>query len=76
MSLNELLATLADNGTLDIEITETVVVSEKTEEVALIEFEAPGWESLSAELLQRTVDKVIIDSSSLYASMKIHLSDN
>jgi len=76
MSLNNLLATLVDNGTLDIEITETVVVSEKTEEVTLIEFEAPGWESLSAELLQRTVDKVIIDSSSLYASMKIHLSDN
>lgn len=72
MSLTELLATLKENEMLYVEITET----EDNKEVVLIGFEASGWESLSTELLARTVDKVTVDTSSVLANIKIHLSDN
>ena len=70
MSLNQLLATLAENKMLYIEITETI----EKEETVLIGFEAPGWESLSAELLARQVDKVSVDTSSIIANIKVHLA--
>ena len=56
MTLNELLAALVDNENLYIEIIETV----SEEDNVIIEFEAPGYEALSSELLARTVDKVKI----------------
>lgn len=68
MSLNNLLAALAENSMLYIEIIE--------QENTLIEFEAPGYGSLNEDLLLRTVDKVIIDSSNIVPTMKILLSDN
>ena len=46
----------------------------KKEETVLIGFEAPGWESLSAELLERVVDDVHVDSSSIVVEIKIHLA--
>lgn len=70
MSLNNLLAALAENSMLYIEITETI----EKEETVLIGFEAPGWEALSAELLARQVDKVFVDCSSIIANVKIHLA--
>lgn len=60
MTLNDLLVTLATNIGLGIKIVETV--SEK--ENVIIEFEAPGYEALNAELLARNVDKVTINTSS------------
>ena len=68
MSLNNLLAALAENSMLYIEIIDG--------KNTLIEFEAPGYGSLSDELLSRTVDKVIIDSSNIVTTVKILLTDN
>lgn len=69
MSLNNLLAALADNSMLYIEIIDG--------KNTLIEFEAPGYGSLSDELLSRIVDKVIIDSSNIVTNVKIALvADN
>lgn len=70
MTLNELLAALVDNENLNIEIIETVSEEDKV----IIEFEAPGYEALSSELLSRTVDKVKIIAQtaiSLKNDMKI-----
>ena len=70
MTLNELLAALVDNENLNIEIIETV----SEEDNVIIEFEAPGYEALSSELLARTVDKVKIIAQtgvSLNNEMKI-----
>ena len=66
MSLNNLLAALAENSMLYIEIIE--------DKNTLIEFEAPGYESLSSELLARTVDKIILDSSNMIMTVKIILT--
>lgn len=68
MNLNNLLAALADNSMLYIEIIDG--------KNTLIEFEAPGYGSLSDDLLLRTVDKVIIDSSNIVTTVKILLTDN
>ena len=69
MSLNELLAALAENSMLYIEIIDG--------KNTLIEFEAPGYGSLNDDLLLRTVDKVIIDSSNIVTNVKITLvADN
>ena len=56
MALNELLESLVENENLNVEIIETV----NEEDKVIIEFEAPGYEALSSELLARTVDKVKI----------------
>ena len=68
MNLNNLLAALAENSMLYIEIIDG--------KNTLIEFEAPGYGSLSDDLLSRTVDKVIIDSSNIVTTVKILLTDN
>ena len=68
MNLNNLLAALAENSMLYIEIIDG--------KNTLIEFEAPGYGSLSDDLLLRTVDKVIIDSSNIVTTVKILLTDN
>lgn len=69
MNLNNLLAALAENSMLYIEIIDG--------KNTLIEFEAPGYGSLSDDLLLRTVDKVIIDSSNIVTNVKITLvADN
>lgn len=70
MTLSSLLETLADNEMLNIQIKDS------TDKI-LIEFEAPGYESLSAELLAMTVSKVVIDSYlSVTSQITIILSDN
>ncbi len=56
MTLNELLTTLAGNETLLIEVVETVEEADST----IIEFDVPGYEALSAELLARTVESVTV----------------
>ena len=58
MTLNELLAALANNEMLSIEIVKT----ENEKENVLIEFEASGYEQLSAELLASTVSEIRISS--------------
>lgn len=60
MTLNELLETLAGNDTLLIEVVETVEEANNT----IIEFDVSGYEALSAELLARTVESVIINTQS------------
>lgn len=60
MTLNELLETLAGNETLLIEVVETVEEANNT----IIEFDVSGYEALSAELLARTVESVIINTQS------------
>lgn len=70
MTLSSLLETLADNEMLNIQIKDS------TDKI-LIEFEAPGYESLSTELLAMTVSKVVIDSYlSVTSQITIILSDN
>jgi len=56
MTLNDLLESLVSNETLNIEVIETVSEKDKV----IIEFDAPGYEALSSELLARTVDEVMI----------------
>ena len=69
MTLRSLLESLADNVMLNIQI--------KDSENVLIEFDAPGFESLSNELLSRTVSKVTIDSTlSVSTQMIIIVEDN
>lgn len=69
MTLSSLLETLADNVMLNIQI--------KDSEKVLIEFDAPGYESLSNELLSKTVSKVTIDSTlSVSTQMIIIVVDN
>lgn len=69
MTLSSLLETLADNVMLNIQI--------KDSEKVLIEFDAPGYESLSNELLSKTVSKVTIDSTlSVSTQMIIIVEDN
>jgi len=69
MTLRSLLESLADNEMLNIQI--------KDSENVLIEFDAPGFESLSNELLSRTVSKVTIDSTlSVSTQMIIIVEDN
>ena len=69
MTLSSLLETLADNVMLNIQI--------KDSEKVLIEFDAPGYESLSNELLSKTVSKVTIDSTlSVSTQMIIVVEDN
>ena len=69
MTLRSLLESLADNEMLNIQI--------KDSEKVLIEFDAPGYESLSNELLSKTVSKVTIDSTlSVSTQMIIIVEDN
>jgi len=69
MTLRSLLESLADNETLNIQI--------KDSEKDLIEFDAPGFESLNSFLLSRTVLKVTIDSTlSVSTQMIIVVEDN
>ena len=69
MTLRSLLESLADNEMLNIQI--------KDSEKVLIEFDAPGYESLSNELLSKTVSKVTIDSTlSVSTQMIIVVEDN
>ena len=56
MTLNELLTALAGNDNLLIEVVETVEEADST----IIEFEVPGYEALSTDLLARTVESVTI----------------
>lgn len=68
MTLNDVLAALSNNDMLCIEIIETV---EEADNI-IIEFDAPGYEALSAELLGRTVSDIIINSqASIVAGIKI-----
>ena len=60
MTLNDLLVTLAANVGLGIKVVETVSEAENV----IIEFEAPGYEALNAELLARNVEVVTINTSS------------
>ena len=69
MTLSNLLESLADNVMLNIQI--------KDSQKVLIEFDAPGYESLSSELLSKTVSKVTIDSTlSVSTQMTIVVEDN
>ena len=54
MTLNNILEALAINKTLFIKI----VTIEEEKEVEVISFEAPGYESLSSELLAKTVTEI------------------
>ena len=67
MSLNEVLAALANNTMLNIEITK----KEGTDDVPIIEFEASGYEALSAELLVKEVESITVGQSvsRLYVSI-------
>lgn len=68
MTLNDVLAALSNNEMLCIEIIETV---EETDNI-IIEFDAPGYEALSTELLARTVSDIIINTqASIVAGVKI-----
>lgn len=60
MTLNELLTTLAENEGLNVEVVETVSEADNV----IIDFDASGYEALSAELLAREVEKVTINSQS------------
>lgn len=75
LSLNDVLAALSENM-LNIEITRKITEDNVTEEVPIIEFEAPGYEALSNELLEQEVDKITIDRSSISTSVTILLKDN
>ena len=71
MTLNELLAALSNNEMLCVEIIETV----EEEENIVIEFDAPGYEALSAELLARTVSEITINTqASIVAGIRIKLA--
>ena len=72
MSLNEVLAALSENM-LNIEITKNVTEDNETEEVPIIEFEASGYEALNTELLEKEVDKIKVNNSTLSASITILL---
>ena len=68
MTLNDVLEALSNNEMLCIEVIETV----EQKDNVIIEFDAPGYEALSAELLSRTVKEITINADSLVmAGMKI-----
>lgn len=69
MTLSSLLETLADNVMLNIQI--------KDSQGVLIEFAAPGYESLSTEILEKNVEKVVIDSLiNVVPQITVIISDN
>ena len=74
MSLNEVLAALSEND-VQIEITKIIIEGNESEEVSIIEFEASGYEALSAELLEQTVEKIIINKPDPFVSVKIQLEN-
>jgi len=74
MSLNEVLATLSEND-VQIEITEKIIEGNVTEEVSIIEFEASGYEALSTVLLEREVEKIIINKPDPFVTVKIELKN-
>lgn len=69
MTLSDLLEVLAENTMLNIQI--------KDSQNVLIEFAAPGYESLSTEILEKNVEKVVIDSLiNVVPQITVILTDN